>query len=36
LGIEAGVVNTVKESMAYAINQNFDTVIVDTGRQTSH
>ncbi len=30
MGIEAGVVNTVKESMAYAINQNFDTVIVDT------
>lgn len=30
LGIQAGVVNTVKESMAYAINHNFDTVIVDT------
>ena len=30
LGIEAGVVNTVRESMAYAINQSFDTVIVDT------
>jgi signal recognition particle subunit SRP54 len=30
LGIDAGVVNTVKESMAYAINQNFDVMIVDT------
>ncbi|MBV1709126.1 MAG: signal recognition particle receptor subunit alpha, partial [Erysipelothrix sp.] len=30
LGIDTGVVNTAKESLAYAINGQFDTVIVDT------
>ncbi len=30
LGVSAGVVQTVKDALAYAINQQYDTVIVDT------
>lgn len=30
LGVDAGVIRTVKEAMAYAINEQFDTMIVDT------